>query len=91
MLGIMRCTWSMEAVEAAVSAGVNLPSWRKERMLFKRKRAEADGERRMMGSGRRPGALDDTDMLGFAVADGGIDCDFLVRNGAASLRTCEKS
>jgi hypothetical protein len=36
-----------------LSTGVKRPSWRKERIFERRRMDEADGERRMMGSGRR--------------------------------------
>lgn len=41
----------MLAVEPLASGGMNLPSSRNDRALDMRSRDEADGERRMMGSG----------------------------------------
>ena len=60
-------------------------------MLDMRRREEADGERRMIGSGRRVGTL------GFMARDWLLAllpaeaCCFLAVNVVASLRTCEKS
>lgn len=81
----------MVAVESPAAAGMNLPSSRKDRALERRSSEDAEGDRRMMGSGRLPGAF------GFMASDRllGIlevpECDFFWIKGAASLRTCEKS
>lgn len=85
-----RCTCSMLAVEAPMSGGMNLPSSRKDRALFMRRSDEAEGERRMMGSGRRDGPLGlrERDWLEVMADE---DCSFLWMNGAASFRTWEKS
>lgn len=45
-----------EGVDVATdgwSGGMNTPSWRKDLMFDMRMREEAEGERRMIGSGRR--------------------------------------
>lgn len=48
------------------SAGVKTPLSRKDLILLRRRREDAEGERRMMGSGRRPpGFLGRTVRLGF--------------------------
>ena len=54
--GSGRETCRMLAVEPALleSGGRYLPSSRKDLMLAMRRREEAEGERRMMGSGLRP-------------------------------------
>ncbi len=57
-----------------------------------RSKEDADGERRMMGSGRRAGALGlCARVVLFARFCAAGCCDFRALNGAASLRTCEKS
>lgn len=54
-----RVMWRMfDGVEASVrwSGGMKTPSWRKDLMLDMRMRDEAEGERRIIGSGRREDA-----------------------------------
>lgn len=52
-----RVMWRMldgvEVARVGWSGGTNTPSWRKDLMFDMRIREEAEGERRMMGSGRR--------------------------------------
>jgi len=57
-----------------------------------RSKEEADGERRMIGSGLLVGALGLCDNVLFVADFSAAACAaFLALNGAASLRTCEKS
>lgn len=68
----------------ALSAGTNWPPSRNDLMLDMRRREEAEGDRRMMGSGRLLFGLSASDGLEeiFVVEDGLLDM-----KGAASLRT----
>lgn len=76
----------MLAVVASVLGGMNLPSSRNERALDMRSSAEADGERRMMGSGLLDGPFWLSASAGLdPMAD--EDDDFFWINGKASLRT----
>lgn len=72
----------------ALSAGMKWPPSRNDLMLDMRRREEAEGDRRMMGSGRLLFWLSASDGFEemFVVEDG-----FLDMKGAASLRTWEKS
>lgn len=70
--------------------GTYWPFSRKDLTFVMRRREEAEGESRIIGSGRlgflcvaSAGLLD--------MAVGGACCDFLDMRGAASFRTCEKS
>lgn len=75
---------------AELSAGTNRPPSRKDLMLDMRRRDEAEGERRMMGSGRlcgfwlsaRAGLLEMLFSASVVLLD--LNC-------AASFLTCEKS
>lgn len=80
----------MLAVEPLASGGMNLPSSRKDLALVMRRRDEADGERRMIGSGLLVGPFWLRERADVAPEDE-IGWDFFWMNGAASLRTCEKS
>lgn len=90
----MRDMLSMEAesdeVLVAELEGTKMPFSRKERMFERRRREEAEGERMMMGSGRRCdlGLCGRVGLLAIAAAA----CAALrALKGAASFRTCEKS
>jgi hypothetical protein len=54
-----------EEPASVLSAGMNVPDSRNDLILLMRKRDEADGESRMIGSGRRPDFLGNTARLGF--------------------------
>lgn len=78
-------------VEIEDSGGANSPSSRKVLIFDMRRRDEADGDSRIMGSGRREGAA-----RGFVIAFAGlpwVDGCFSLRGlkTDAILRTCEKS
>ena len=86
--------WRMEAEELDVedeeSAGTYWPFSRKDLMFDMRRSEDAEGESRMMGSGRLLGAA--FGLCGRVVLFAGFAaCAFLALNGAASLRTWEKS
>lgn len=75
-------------VELAESAGINAPPSRNDLMFDMRRIDDADGERSMIGSGRRAG------VLRLCASDGLFDrccaagCeDLRERNGDASFRT----
>lgn len=90
MARMTRWTWSMLAVEALASGGTNLPSSRKDLALDMRRSDEADGERRMMGSGLLVGPFWLREREDAAPGAETAWAFFWI-NGAASLRTCEKS
>ena len=69
-----------------------MPFSRNDLIFDMRKSEEAEGDNKMMGSGRRTGAF------GFRASDGLFAifaaagwADLRAKNGPASLRTCEKS
>ena len=75
------------------SGGMYVPDSRKDLMLLIRSREEAEGERRMMGSGRRPGFLslaarDAVLVVAGAAADGFLRS---LKNCSECLRMWEKS
>jgi hypothetical protein len=88
---IVRWTWSIVAVEPPASGGVNLPSSRKDRALERRRREDAEGDRRIMGSGRRVGTFWLSAREGLVGILEELDWDFFWMKGTASLRTWEKS
>lgn len=58
----------------------------------RRRREEAEGDRRIIGSGRRTGALGlCAKVVLFAAAAAAACAAFRALKGAASFRTCEKS
>lgn len=72
------------------SAGTNLPSSRNDRAFDRRSKEEAEGDRRIIGSGRLVGGF------WLRASDGlvgmlELDWYFFWMKGAASLRTWEKS
>ena len=75
------------------SGGMYMPDSRKDLILLIRSRDEAEGESKMMGSGRRPGflSLDAKDVV--AVAKGAAVAGFLrsLKNCSECLRILEKS
>lgn len=75
------------------SGGMYMPDSRKDLMLLMRSRDEAEGESKMIGSGRRPGflSLDAKDVV--AVAKGAAETGFLrsLKNCSECLRILEKS
>lgn len=79
----------MLVVVASVSGGMKRPSPRKDLAFDRRSRAEADGDRRMMGSGLLVWVFWLRARFWEWEAVGGWG--FLLRKGAASLRTCVKS
>jgi hypothetical protein len=91
----LMCSMLAPALELAAteSAGTNSPPSRKDLMLDMRSRDDAEGDRRMMGSGRRgfwcEARAGFEEML--FVEDGGAEEGFFDMRGAASLRTWEKS
>jgi hypothetical protein len=96
MDGRIRDMCKIEAEELDVeiddSGGVYIPDSRNDLMFDMRRSEDAEGESRIIGSGRRAEAF------GFITRDGLFArfvaagcCDFLAVNGAAILRTCEKS
>ena len=99
MLGRRRETWRrFEPVLA--SASVYMPSPRKDLMLLMRSKEDADGERRMIGSMRRPGFERLEMRAGFCGIEAGLrapgrlpGCLLRLRpmNASAYLRMWEKS
>jgi hypothetical protein len=89
----MRLMCSIEApaleVAAEESAGTNLPLSRNDLILVMRNSDEADGDSKMMGSGRFCFGFIANEVL--AVILGAAPVGFFDMKGAASLRTCEKS
>lgn len=77
------------------SGGMYVPDSRKDLMLLMRSREEADGESRMMGSGRRPGflSLEASDAVVVVVVAGAAADGFLrsLKNCSECLRIWEKS
>lgn len=77
------------------SGGMYVPDSRKDLMLLIRSREEADGESRMMGSGRRPGflSLEARDAVVVVVVAGAAADGFLrsLKNCSECLRIWEKS
>lgn len=75
------------------SGGMYLPPSRKDLMLLMRSMEEAEGESRMIGSGRRPGflSLDARDVV--VVVKGAAGDGFLrsLKNCSECLRIWEKS
>lgn len=57
----------LEEPARVLSGGMYVPESRKDFMLLMRRRDEAEGERRMMGSGRRPDFLDRFTRAGLGV------------------------
>lgn len=91
-VGIRR--WVCKSVEEELddaltdSGGTYIPFSRKALMLDRRRRDEADGERRMMGSGRLTGALGLWARVVLFDAAAAAACVALrALNGAASFRT----
>jgi len=79
-------------VELEDSAGMYMPFSRKDLMFDMRRREDAEGESRIMGSGRRTGALGLCARMGLLAILAAAGCaDLRALKGAASLRTCEKS
>jgi hypothetical protein len=79
-------------VEMEDSGGMYVPDSRNDLIFDIRRSEEADGERRMIGSGRRTGALGFIAREGLFAKFAAAGCaDFRVLNGTASFRTCEKS
>lgn len=75
------------------SGGIYVPDSRKDLMLLMRSREEAEGESKMMGSGRRPGFLslearDVVVVVAGAAADGFLRS---LKNCSECLRIWEKS
>ena len=68
-----------------------MPSSRKDRALERRRREEAEGDRRIMGSGRRVGTFWLSAREGLVGMLEELDWDFFWMKGTASLRTWEKS
>ena len=70
-----------------------VPDSRKDLMLLMRKREEAEGERRIMGSGRRPGFLSLEARDAVVVVVGAMADGFLrsLKNCSECLRISEKS
>lgn len=94
--GMNREICRMEAeevdVELAESAGINAPPSRNDLIFDMRRIEDADGERSIMGSGRRAGALRLWASAGLFARFCAAECEALrERNGDASLRTWEKS
>jgi hypothetical protein len=79
-------------VELEDSVGTYVPLSRNDLMFDMRRRDDAEGDRRMIGSGRREGVFGLCARVGllgrFAAAAWAA---LRALNGAASLRTCEKS
>jgi hypothetical protein len=74
------------------SAGIYVPLSRKDLMFDIRRREDAEGDRRIIGSGLRTGALGLwANVVLFARFVAACWADLRALNGAASLRTCEKS
>lgn len=75
------------------SGGMYVPESRKDLMLLMRSREEAEGESRMMGSGRRPGflSLEARDVV--VAVTGAAAVGFLrsLKNCSECLRIWEKS
>ena len=76
------------------SAGMYVPDSRKDLILLMRSSEDADGESRMIGSGRRPGFLS-REAREVVVAEGtALACEGFLRslkNVSEYLRTWEKS
>lgn len=70
-----------------------MPSTRKDLMFERRKREEAEGERRMMGSGLRLAFFDAGLAVRMAGVSEGVGADDFDerRKRAVYFRTCEKS
>ena len=75
------------------SGGMYVPDSRKDLMLLIRNREEAEGESRIMGSGRRPGFLSLEAIDVAVVIAGAAAVGFLrsLKNCSECLRICEKS
>lgn len=94
--GTVRMTWRIVAeeldVELVESVGMYVPLSRNDLMFDMRRRDDADGDSRMIGSGRGGAAFGlcaSVGLLGrFAAAAWAA---LRALKGAASLRTCEKS
>jgi hypothetical protein len=73
------------------SAGMYVPDSRKDLILLMRRREDAEGERRMIGSGRRPGFLSREAREVVVVVEGAVLVweDFLrsLKNVSEYLRT----
>jgi hypothetical protein len=85
------CNIDAEEEDVAVdeSAGVKRPLSRNDLILDIRSREEAEGERRMIGSGRRTGAFE---LIGSVVPFDAAGFELLdVLNCTANFRTYEKS
>lgn len=71
-----------------------MPDSRKDLILLMRSREDADGERRMIGSGRRPGFLSREAREVVVVEGAALACEVFLRslkNVSEYLRTWEKS
>lgn len=94
MDGIMRARCSMEELaleeEREASGGMYVPLSRKDLMLDMRRSEEAEGETRMIGSGRRPGLGLRGSAVVRAVRDSGAPGLRPMKDWAI-LRTWEKS
>lgn len=84
------CNMLAPVLELADSefGGTYWPPSRKDLIFVMRKREEAEGERRMIGSGRRGFFCIERDWL--PGTEAGI-CDDFLENRDENLRTCEKS
>lgn len=89
MSRIVRETCSMFMPVPVPSGGVKRPSSRKARMFVRRRREEAEGERRMIGSGRRPAGREGVGPEGTALVPGCWGLRWM--KTVASFLTCEKS
>ena len=71
----------------AESAGIKVPASKKDLMLLMRRSDDADGESRMIGSGRRPGLLGSVVFVGgtFAAGAPGRFLDFPKKASAVFL------
>jgi hypothetical protein len=79
-------------VELAESVGTYVPPSRNDLMFDIRSSDDADGDSTMIGSGRRDGAFGLCASVGLLGRLAAAACAALrALNGAASLRTCEKS
>jgi hypothetical protein len=75
-------------VDTDESGGIYMPDSRKDLMFDMRRSEDADGESKMMGSGRRGAALGFMESAGLlAILDAAGCCDFLAMKGIAILRT----
>jgi hypothetical protein len=79
-------------VETEESGGIYTPLSRKDLIFDIRRSDDAEGDRRMIGSGRLVVAFGFMAMAGlFARLEATCCCDFLTVKGAAIFRTWEKS